>query len=70
MYPVGKIWHRKDAHSPTNYSINSVKSQSNSQRGFSKNLQTNSKILLEEKTWRNIKGNFEKEVLEDAVLNF
>lgn len=49
MYLVGKTWHRKDTHSSENCSINSVKSQSNSQGDFSQNIHTDSKILLEEK---------------------
>lgn len=49
MYLVGQTWHSKDAHSSTNYSINSGKSQSNSQWDFSQNIHTDSKILLEEK---------------------
>lgn len=67
MYLVRKTWHCKDAHSRGNQSINSVKSQSNAQWDFPKNLQTDSKTLLEEKMWRNIQGYFKREVPKESA---
>lgn len=67
MYLVGKTWHCKDVHSSANQSINSVKSQSNTRWDFPKNLQTDSRILLEERMWKNIQGNFERGVPKESA---